>query len=546
MSESPGFTEKLLRAADTHRHVLLIAVTILYLVGFNGQWHAGTDSAMHLLVAENLAAGQGYIHPTGHERNISPGLSYLTAATFKIFGHRNLVPMHVIMLGLGLAALALTYTLARMTLDRPRAVVAVLLLAVAEGFYRYAFAILTDMPFLVGLLLFLVGWELVRRDGWRPAAGMAVLLLGVLMMAAFRSVVLAVLAAAGLAMLVHIVRGPHRGRYIALAAAAVLAVLAMRGADPRTASLGETIRDENKALQMLLERLPETLERAVTRNGPELLTENLAEGVMGVDFGPYLSLPLGIAVLAAGFSVFRIRLLWGLLVLVFLLQWLLLVLEERYLLVLLPLLAVGWWRLATGAERRLPPKWGRAAAVVLLVFWMVPNMIMLGRFAFEQHRSPFLASYEDGRYEQVKLMGQTLAAHVDEGDLVISEDAQPMMWYSGRQVVEADYLLVAGKRRITHRRLGEFDRLWMVTPLKKQLNWKLPRLGVQVGQTVAKVPYPGRPPLKLHEASLMAWRELRQIKVSPTESRAVSPPKPPAPGARGSSPGPHPAGPQPQ
>src|SRR6478672_2948307 len=101
--------DRILAFVDAHRRSLLIGVLTLYLLGFNGQWRLEPDSALYLTIGRNLAEGRGYTYHGDHHHLAYPGLPWLFAATFKVFGVDTLLPAHVIILLCGAAALALTY-----------------------------------------------------------------------------------------------------------------------------------------------------------------------------------------------------------------------------------------------------------------------------------------------------------------------------------------------------------------------------------------------------------------------------------------------------
>ena len=217
MSNSHPLTEPhgpvadhLLEWIDRRRHWLFAAMLLLYLMGFNGQWHVGPDSALHLGIARNIAAGKGFFYPGGEHMQVHPGLAYLMAPTFWAFGPGVLWPAQVIMFLIGLGALVLHYALIATVAGRAVAVLTTAVLGSTETFYRYAFQVLTDMPFLVGLLLCLLGFELSERSDrgrWWPGA---LIVLGTLTMAAFRSVVLTAVVAMVLMLIWMILSGRRR------------------------------------------------------------------------------------------------------------------------------------------------------------------------------------------------------------------------------------------------------------------------------------------------------------------------------------------------
>src|SRR5687767_15127646 len=170
VSRRPVAAERLLAWVDRQRRVLFAVLLVSYLWGFNGQWRVEPDSALYLVIGRNLAEGDGLTYH-GKPHNLAfPGLPALIAGTLKLFGTDNLVAAHAVMLLVALCALGLTYRLFLLHADRPTAVAVTLLLGFSRTFYRYAFELMSDMPFLLGVLAFLVGYESLvhRRKGHDP------------------------------------------------------------------------------------------------------------------------------------------------------------------------------------------------------------------------------------------------------------------------------------------------------------------------------------------------------------------------------------------
>ena len=61
----------------------------------------------------------------------------------------------------------------------------------------------------------------------------------------------------------------------------------------------------------------------------------------------------------------------------FLAQWLLFYTVERYVLVVLPLIAAGWWLLASGIDARGGWRGWRMLAVLLVALWIGPNLFQV-------------------------------------------------------------------------------------------------------------------------------------------------------------------------
>ena len=47
---------------DRYRWFVLGLIAVIYLAGFNGQWHVGADSALYVSLGRNLATGEGYTY----------------------------------------------------------------------------------------------------------------------------------------------------------------------------------------------------------------------------------------------------------------------------------------------------------------------------------------------------------------------------------------------------------------------------------------------------------------------------------------------------
>lgn len=353
-----------------------------YAFGFTGRWHPGPDSSIHLQIARNLARGDGFRHPNGVEETVNPGLAYLVAATHRL-GDASLMSSHVAMLLIGVATAAMIYWLFALHFGRTVAVLLTLLTVVTETFYRYCFLLLTDMPFLLGVVTALVGLERLTQRRPRAWLSVAMIAAAIVWMAAFRSVVAVFIVGVAGGLVWQAMRARHRviaGAGLGLLA---VAVLATRLFDAR-GSLSSLTADE-RIIRMLLSRPWETLHDAVLVNLPALLSEAVPEAVFGVDMHPVLAAPLGLMVLAAAVSLGRARPIWAGVVLAFVLQWCLFVVAGRYLLAVLPLLVAGWWQLCVAVADRLPRPWGRRAAIAMVWMLAIPNFVLCANFVAEQH-----------------------------------------------------------------------------------------------------------------------------------------------------------------
>ncbi len=507
----PPITEQLLNWADRWRWALLAIVAVMYLAAFNGQWRPGPDSAEHLLIADRLLRGLGFTHPTGWEYQLTPGLTYLIAAVGYPFCGVQPFVNQVVMLLIAWGTLAMAFVLLREAFDRPTAVLLTAMLGLTETFFRLSTDLLTDMPFCLGLLMMLVGWLRLRRTGEprdskaREAGHWALLIGGVVLMTLFRNVVITVLAGMVGHVLWRMWRGPRQSRSVVAGAVAIAAWCAARLAQPITATTGQWAHDESRVIDRLLFDLPHTFGRLLSENLPRLATENTAEALLGVDFGPVISMLVAVAVIAVWWRLMRTNALWGWVVAAFFAQWLLFLPGDRYFLpVLLPLL-VGWWQSARWLEQRWRGGWVRIAVAGMLVLWIVPNLVRVADVVHDQRRRPFLEHFDGGRFVALKELGKVIAEHVGEDDLVIGMEGQVLSWYSHRAVMDPKQLrMTAGldKWQLSEV-LRHYPRLFMIEPYNTGPNQVMQRLPVDCGPAIASVSRGEmRAPYTLHEARL--------------------------------------------
>ena len=498
---------------DRRRHWLWLALGLIYVIGFNGQWRIGPDSAIHITLARSLAQCEGFIHPTGLEHTVNPGLGYLTAATFRLFDVDQFYAINALMLISAVIVLVLTYWTVRLRFDRPTAVLAVCMLGINETFYRYGYQALTDMPFLLGLMLLLLGNELLNRKDTRLWTGACLIGASIIVMALFRSVVVTVVAAGILMAIYRAAREPGGKRYAIGAVLIGCVLLIMRW----FTGGGALMRDEGRVLGQITDTpIADTLHRVFIQNGPALLTENLPEAVFAIDFGTALSLPIGVGLIVIGVALFRVRPLWGILVGVFIAQWLLFITTERYILVLIPLLALAWWRIGLWADTRFKPATTRYILAVILAMWFGPNLVRIGAFIVEQRSQPFLSNYDDGRYAALQAVADELASLAEPGDVLIANHAPQLTYYTQLPVFGPMTLPTYGPdREDTVNRIREAQRILMVGPIDDNLNDRVKQLKLKQVQVLSIVPtpvYDRQPEYKIIQMHIRSadWDNFRQ------------------------------------
>ncbi len=538
------FCDTLLHLADRYRYVWFGVLVVTYLAGFNGQWRAEPDSALYLTIARNLATGAGYTYHGEHHDLAYPGLPWMMAGVFKVFGTESMMPAHVLMLGLGLFALALNYRIFLLFGGRPLAVVMTCGLGFTRIFYRYAFQLMTDMPFLVGVLAFFAGYEALRASHRKKVStegatgvtsvggvrvfdwalmtcGLALVLVTRPAMYAFVPVVLlAAIASAlrGRKRLAAVMVNEHHARSVGSQVTEVTTRRVARGVnwrwpvvgfliiamgvafyvlDPRRASTSSAMGGyEEFVLQQYTTHVDQLRERIVGQNIPELLRAVVTEALFGIELGPWVTPVMSVVLLVLGLAVTRERPLWGLWLAATLAMMIFILPVDRYLLPVLPVLIYGWWRGISGLNRWLWKPWGDIAFVLLLLLGTGANVTRVGAFVRDQQRDDFYAHYKDGRYAPLIDMAGAIREHVGPGDLVLSptKTARVLTFWSDRRVNE---VLEYTKIDINT------QQIWVVydpADKEKSIDAWLPGLGIYPGPVVARVERDGLQPLTLHRA----------------------------------------------
>lgn len=412
---------------ERHRRIVFVGMVLLLAVGINGKWRPDPDSALYLTIGRNLAAGQGYTYQGQIQRLVLPGYPLLVAAAFRIFPHAGLLASLLTMPLMGLAALALTYRLFLLHADRTTAVVVTVGLSCTRLFYRYCFEALTDLPFLVGVLAFFAGFEAIfhrrpddpRRTTWVDWA----LLVGGLCFAVLtRPVMWALLLAIILTLLISLIRQPARFRQTIICLAMVaLVATCFYWLDPRRGG-GEHVTGEYEEafVGTVRTQMGAIFHRAVFEFVPRLFEASAAQGLFGSRVGTGLNSLVAVFVILAGSWLCRVRLLWGLWVFLTVLLMLVAVRPlDRYFLPILPLLIYTWWRTLLWLNHRLRQPYGDLVFLALLCAGFGTNIARIGEMAVEQHRSPFLAHFQAGRFASIGPLARLLDANVAPGTWVL-------------------------------------------------------------------------------------------------------------------------------
>ncbi len=500
----PGWAPGLLK----WKWVLIPSWIVLHLAAFNGQWRIGPDSAIFRSVARSLASGQSYAILGQPQTQVYPGLPLLLAGLERLFGPA-VWPAVVVMLLVSAAILWLTYRLVRRIASEWVATVVTAGVAFNAMFMQHGHELLTDLPFLLGVMMALWGWETLTDPGWsrrlRSAAWLASgLALAALMRPTFWVLALAftLICMGGLltALFPRLapsawISGVDRARtwrfYAACLAAVAVVGFAFVAADPRTRSLdilgGGYEAEVAERVMSPGDRLRETPAKLW-----EMLEDHL-EAIMFAERAEGLNLILALSVLAGVVLVSRHRPLWGMLVAILLVALYVASSVPRYYLMVLPILWLSWVMLvcAVGGWVFRSERWRSAYVGLMVAFPIGCNLAHDVKLIMEQRSRPFIEGYKKGAYRPVVAMAELIQRETAPHERIIGPHAAEMTYLSGRRVLGRRDLLTGYERTMRERAelVRDSGAEWAVFPMvgyeKKDLPlYRLGRAGIFVPRNV--------------------------------------------------------------
>ena len=463
-----AWCDLLLHWADRWRRWLLSGLVLVYLLGLNGQWRIDPDSALYLSIARNIADGRGYTYHDKPNASAYPGLPYLLSILFRVTSgpdrdRQVLILADLLMPALALGALAMTYRAVRLNSGRPTAVVVTCGLGLMRTFYRSAFAVMTDMPFLLGIMMFLAGYEGMAH---RSAKGSRLHWLDALLMAGglalaicMRAAWLAFVPVAVVVLAISAIRGRLNWKAAAAGVAvAGLLVACFYAADPRQNA--GTLKGDRYEDQVLNQFNPDQRASAPARwlaNGLDIFRETATSAMVGIKFSPAPDAPGprywyddlgtsvniigGAATLVLGIALVRRRALWGLWIAATVVMMIVVLPHERYFLEALPLLVLGWWNGLRWLNHRLPQPIGNLIFFSLAGMGFVPNFLQVHRLIVEQRTAPFLAHYHGGTYQQLAVAARRIEmANLPANCIILAPEktARILSFYSHHNVIESN------------------------------------------------------------------------------------------------------------
>jgi hypothetical protein len=428
-----------------YRTLIFIGVALLYVLSFNGRWRLGRDTGEYRGLALSLADGKGYTFGTWAPKQIYPGLPCLLAGIEKLLGPAKRTPglaedrrligpsaattasVLVIVAMAGLT-LWITYRLLRLHYAPWIATVVTACVGTNAIFISHANELLTDVPFLLGVMAALYGWDLLlrapnSRAGF-SAAGIA--LFGVALAAVMRPTFWILAVCWVIQCIWGLITGPRRIHAICLGV--LLATgLARFGLNPFD---GGYEREARRVIPQMLRKLPTELPSQVHA----ILRNDIPAAVFGEQLAP-ASVLGSLLVLGSTLLLFRHHALWVLMVFATVGATLLLSSEARYYMMVLPILLLGWLTLTCALASRLSVKHGQIVLLCSLALVVLNNLSASVRFFSEQRRLDFLAHYRKGEFVPVLAMCEQIRKHAGPRQKVLGPMGSIMSVFSGRHVV---------------------------------------------------------------------------------------------------------------
>jgi hypothetical protein len=143
--------------------------------GVDARWHHNWDSALYLLTARSLAAGEGYRYLGEPFFLRPPGFSYLLSWFVPPAGGFDFYRLNLLVMALAMSAVAAAYLVLSRVHGKPRAAAITLAFGTSPLFVSHIDVVLSEFLFLALLFAALAFLLPNRHDGplplWRHAAG---------------------------------------------------------------------------------------------------------------------------------------------------------------------------------------------------------------------------------------------------------------------------------------------------------------------------------------------------------------------------------------
>jgi 4-amino-4-deoxy-L-arabinose transferase-like glycosyltransferase len=482
---APALREnRLLALIPRWRWAFFALVGLLMVLAFNGQWRVGRDSAAYRGLGHQLATTGKYVFRdkpnlagySDQQDTRYPGMPLILAGVEKIFGRSDAAADLTVALMAALT-LILTYRLAKGALPLWLAIAVVFGMGANGRFLEHANEVLSDVPFLLGVVLTLLAFDrlMAARNGRARAGAIVALIIGLIFAAAMRPtfwvLALALTGTCAWGIFRPISRNQSssdaRARRVAcgvtllvLAMAAVVFVLAVDLRGRRGTGYEGRLIERFHDFPKLVEQLPENVHAVLEQTLPEgFFGTQLGSGFIPVGPRHWIGLSTIFSLLLIGASVLLVRrnVLWGLFVLLSVLTMATLGSVPRYFIMILPLLLAGWGLLVSGVARRFDAA-GLKEFIAFVGLGMVvaPNLIMCGNLIREQRgfarpqqgfkRVGFLAAYHQGKWMGVDQVAKMVHDNVRADQKIFGPEPTVLTFMSDRDVFGLGMLVAKNHR----------------------------------------------------------------------------------------------------
>jgi hypothetical protein len=441
---------KPLKWLDRHRRILFLGLGIIYLLGFNGQWQIEPDSALYLELARNIARGQGYTYHQLPHNLVYPGLPYVLSFFFRLFPNHFIVACDIFMLLTAWLALALTYRLFLLACNRPTAVAVTILTGIAHEFFRYGFEIMADMPFLVGIMGVLAGYEAIFRTRCGPRWwDWLIFGFGSIIAIITKPMMLVLMPICIIGAIMEARRQKAIGRAFAACSIIIILVAAFFTIEPRHPFAPAGSSYEQVAARELMgadSQFPWQIER----NLADLLGKSATRCILGIDlFRAVFDGIFSMIIIIGGIALWRFRPVWGIWIAVTIAKMAILFSHDRYFIPILPLMMFGWWQIMRWVALRAGRQWGKTVFWVLVGITFSTNFVRSSLVVVRQHEQPFVENYRGGTYSSVVRLADQIPAFTGSDDVILAptDTSRIFTFLSDRTVLEPASQMVDLKNR---------------------------------------------------------------------------------------------------
>jgi hypothetical protein len=427
--------------------VVAAALAALLVLSYSGRWRAGRDSALYREVGHELAIGDGFTFRGEREQLIHAGYPLWLAAIERTTGEDDpRAPALALLTMTVLAAVSLlvVHRLVRARHGPAIALAAVALVGIDPVFLRFSSELRPDLPFLLAAMTTLLGAERLRAGPREPRA---FALIGAGLAAGWLLHPACWFVAAALA--IELGRERRTGALIAIAAI----VIAMIAVDPRGGAWFDG--DYGRAVASQLGHDPLA---HLARRADLLLEQGLPGAICDGPWPPLLGVVYAVLLIAGATQLERG---WTIYVAITLGATMLVGVNPRYYLAILPLLVVGWLLAARAAAARVRPGPRRVAAWCLALAPLVAaEAIGSTRIIAEQRGwsaapDPALAPYVAS--------APALARATTADDVILASEPRVLSYLARRRVWGLIEIPHAGDA-ITPAELRRFGFTFVVLP----------------------------------------------------------------------------------